>query len=75
MSDEQFGATLTDESILKLTKEHPNINIGKDAIPDESAADYIAELSSNFNGWSFRSNGYLNQVFTDPNKLSGQNSR
>ena len=71
MSDEQFGATLTDESILKLTKEHPNINIGKDAIPDESAADYIAELSSNFNGWSFRSNGYLNQVFTDPNKLSG----
>jgi len=70
--DMKYDAIMKDNgNLAKLVTEHKNITVGENAIPRITSSDYIASLSSNFNGWSFRANGYLNQVFEDPNKISG----
>lgn len=70
-AEEQYGAMLTDNNIGKLTAEHPKINIGEDAFPNLNSAEYMAELSAGFSNWNFQTQGYLRQVFADPNKTSG----
>lgn len=69
-NEQQYGTTLVDNNISKLTTDHPNVTVGKSAIPSMEELEYSAEFASNFNSWNFRSNGYISDVFRDRNASS-----
>lgn len=71
---ENYTTMQDNSTIAYLQNRHPNIIIGDSDLPINNTGENIAMFSApTYNGWAFRSNGYINNVFSDPNKLVAMN--